>query len=210
MYITLYFGNKPVFLCDQRETALETLYHRPDTIVLEEDSPSAVHTLLSEIEKPEINAGILQSAPLEKLKHHFFHSFTVIIAAGGIVVNDLQEVLLIFRRGKWDLPKGKLDEGESIEACAVREVQEETGLKNVQILKPMPDTYHTYQEFGKKILKQSCWFRMHAPGVQALKPQTEEDITEIKWVPVQELNAYTSQTYPSVKDVLKAFLNPAF
>jgi len=114
---------------------------------------------------------------------------------------------LIFRRGKWYLPKGKLDEGETIEECAVREVKEETGLLNVQITGTLPSTHHTYQQDGNKILKKSAWFNMFAEGNQHLTPQTEEDITEIKWVPVTDLQMYLNQTYPSVKDVLTKFIS---
>src|SRR5215510_275068 len=98
-----------------------------------------------------------------------------IIAAGGLVVNDRDELLMIFRRGKWDLPKGKLDKGESLKDCAIREVEEETGLKNITLGPPLIITYHTYHEGARFILKESHWYKMSVSGQQNLVPQTEED-----------------------------------
>src|SRR5215218_6550882 len=105
-----------------------------------------------------------------------------IIAAGGIVENENGEILFQFRRGVWDLPKGKLDDGESLEECAVREVEEETGLKKVELEEFLLATYHTYHENGKQVLKESHWYKMRADGRQELTPQTSEDISEVKWV----------------------------
>ncbi len=110
---------------------------------------------------------------------------------------------MIFRRGKWDLPKGKLDEGESLAECAKREVKEETGLHQVEVGKPLEITYHTYVQFGKHILKESHWYAMKATGTEKLLPQTEEDITEIKWVQKSDLKNYQSNTFPTILQVLK-------
>jgi len=128
----------------------------------------------------------------------------VIQAAGGLVKNGKDEILLIFRRGKWDLPKGKLDKGETLEECAVREVGEETGLKKIQLLSPLLITYHTYHEGTKFILKESHWYRMKIDSEQTLVPQTIEDIQEVKWVKEADLHQYMNNTFPSVADVLKA------
>ncbi len=124
------------------------------------------------------------------------------MVAGGLVENEKGEYLLIHRRGKWDLPKGKLDKGETIEQCAVREVEEETGLQKPELKKPLTITYHTYDEFGKHILKDSHWYKMKVKGPQSIKPQTEEDIHDIKWVKKKDLSTYMQNTFPSIKDVL--------
>ena len=116
------------------------------------------------------------------------------------------EILMIFRRGKWDLPKGKLDTGETLEDCAIREVEEETGLRNIKLLSPLIITYHTYHEGSKFILKESHWYKMKVTGEQKLIPQTEEDIHEIKWVKKSDLKPYMKNSYPSVVDVLEACL----
>lgn len=202
MYIKIYFGDKPVFLCNEVDAELHEYLHHPDAIFVDEISNPAIKSMLHEIAKPEFHAGILWDADLEKLKKAFFKHFTPVTAAGGLVENEKGEVLLIFRRGKWDLPKGKLDKGETLEQCAVREVQEETGLKEVALKKPLVITYHTYDEFGKHILKDSHWFLMKAKNNQLLIPQTDEDIHELKWVNKKELKNYLGNTFPSVKDVL--------
>jgi 8-oxo-dGTP pyrophosphatase MutT (NUDIX family) len=145
-------------------------------------------------------------ASLEELKKAFFKKFTFIQAAGGLVQNEKNEILIIFRRGKWDLPKGKLDKGEKLENCAVREVEEETGLLNVQLISPLTITYHTYHEGARFILKESHWYKMKVKGDQKLVPQTIEDIHDIKWVAAGNLDMYLQNTYPSVKDVLGLFM----
>ena len=207
MYITIYFGNKPVFLSESEEDILKDLSANSNSMIFKQCNPEAIQALLQAIEKEEIESGIIIDSDLKKLYSNFSLAFTEIIAAGGVVENEKKEILLIFRRGRWDLPKGKLDEGESIEECAIREVCEETGLQHVVIKEKLPDTYHTYMEAGKNILKKSVWYKMSAESKQALQPQIEEDIVEIKWVPADELKNYLNNTYPSVRDVLNFFLS---
>ncbi|XVJ65911.1 MAG: NUDIX domain-containing protein [Lacibacter sp.] len=203
MYIKIYFGDKPVYLCNEVDAYLNEIMHHPDAVFIDELSGPAIKSLLHEIVKEDFHAGIIWNEDLEKLKKAFFKHFTPVTAAGGVVENEKGDILLIFRRGKWDLPKGKLDTGETIEQCALREVMEETGLTNVALKQPLTITYHTYDEFGKHILKDSHWFQMNVSGKQELTPQTEEDISELKWVKKKELNNYLNNTFPSVKDVLK-------
>lgn len=130
---------------------------------------------------------------------------TKIIAGGGLVLNDAGALLMIFRRGKWDLPKGKLDAGETILACAVREVKEETGLKDVEHGERIGITYHEYFDpyLKEEVIKESHWYAMRARGEQQLLPQTEEDITEIKWVCGEELEACLENSYPNVVEIIK-------
>ncbi|MBS4062948.1 MAG: NUDIX domain-containing protein [Chitinophagaceae bacterium] len=203
MYIKIYFGNKPVYLCNEVDAFLNELMHHPDAVFIDELSNPAIKSLLHEIVKEDFHAGIIWNEDLEKLKKSFFKHFTQVTAAGGVVENEKGDVLLIFRRGKWDLPKGKLDKGETIEQCALREVMEETGLANVELKQLITITYHTYDEFGKHILKDSHWFKMNVNGKQQLTPQTEEDISELKWVKKKELSNYLNNTFPSIKDVLE-------
>ena len=126
-----------------------------------------------------------------------------IIAAGGLVFNDKNELLMIFRRGKWDLPKGKLDEDESIEACAVREVQEETGL-SVELQNFIGLTYHEYfDKYSRQdVRKETHWFKMHAPDAQQLVPQTEEDIEEIEWVDKKDIAEKLNNSYPNIVEII--------
>lgn len=128
-----------------------------------------------------------------------------IIAAGGIVENENKEILLIFRRGKWDLPKGKLDEGETIEECAVREVEEETGLRSIQQGELIEVTLHNYIEKGTEIEKETYWYAMKVEGEQKLVAQTEEDIEDIKWVKESELPVYLANTYNNIIDIIEKY-----
>ena len=202
MFIKIYFEDKPVFLCDKIDGTIDEYMHHPDAVFIDEISTAAVNSLLHEIAKPEFHAGILLNKDLDRLKKVFFKHFTVIIAAGGVVMNSNADILMIFRRGKWDLPKGKLDVDETLEQCAVREVQEETGLTSVKLGEKMITTYHTYSEFGKHILKESHWYKMQSENEQKLVPQTEEDITDIKWIKRPDLKKYTSKTYQTIIEVL--------
>lgn len=207
MYIKIYFGEKPVILCDEINKELNEILHHPDAVFVDEVSPRAIKSMLHEIKKEEFHAGVLWHADLEELKKAFFKNFTVIEAAGGIVQNSNKEILFINRLGKWDLPKGKIEKGEKTDECARREVTEETGTKDLTIKKKIGETYHVYDEFGKHFLKLSHWFYMTCPARQELTPQTEEHITEVKWVKTMDIKEPMKNTYPSIKDILNKFFD---
>lgn len=143
-----------------------------------------------------------QSQLVNDLKK-FSSKYRLIQAAGGVVTNDEGRVLLILRKGKWDLPKGKAEDNEPLELCANREVMEETGLKELALRKPLAITYHTYAEKGKDILKETHWFLFDAPGDQPLQAQLEEDITKVEWVQPENIDNYKSNTYLLIKHVLE-------
>lgn len=132
--------------------------------------------------------------------------FQFIQAAGGLVLNDENKILLIYRNGKWDLPKGKLDPGEDLPACAVREVKEETGLKAVTLTKAVGTTYHTYYQDGKLCLKESSWYLMRTSQTNNLVPQAEEGIEQCIWASPADLAPYLRQTHPSIADILRVGL----
>ena len=129
----------------------------------------------------------------------------IIEAAGGLVFNEKNELLMIFRRGFWDLPKGKVDEGETLEECAVREVQEETGLHNIKLGEFLNTTYHTYTLNNQSILKPSHWYKMEHWGNEILIPQTEEDISEIKWVSKVEAHDLKDKMYPTIRIIVEQY-----
>lgn len=203
MVLKIYFSDKPVFLCDELTALIEEYRHHPDTVFIDELTHPAIKSLLHEIVKPGFHSGILYHQDIDQLKKMFWKHFTVIQAAGGLVKNAQGKILMIYRRGKWDLPKGKLDPDETLEQCAVREVQEETGLTKVQLTSFLLTTYHTYEDFGKHILKESYWYNMEHLIAEEAKPQIEEDIHGIQWVSPGEMTEKMKNTFPSIIDVLE-------
>ncbi len=124
-------------------------------------------------------------------------------AAGGLVKNSSGEYLFIYRRGKWDLPKGKADRDETAEETALREVEEECGLKDLKIIKELPATYHSFPEKGKNILKHTNWFLMKTKKPEVTL-QTEEDIEDHRWLKKEEIFPFvTGKIYASLADMLK-------
>ena len=133
---------------------------------------------------------------------------TPIIAAGGIVINPNKEILWIYRRGFWDLPKGKLDPNETIEACAVREVMEETGMHDLVLGELILTTKHQYHDpyLNTEVEKTTYWYKMSTGILQDGIPQTEEDIEAIAWVKKDALEPYLANTYDTIQKVIKTFL----
>lgn len=199
--VKLYVQNKPLFLVDKIDKEVEEYIHRPATIFIDELNVSAVNTMLQQLEQAEFYAGVFQHNNLARLLDAFKTKLYVIEAAGGLVYTKQKDVLLIFRKGKWDLPKGKLDEGEDLETCALREIKEETGADFLQLEKPLQVTYHTYYEGEKHILKESHWFLVKTKKRSVLKPQVEEDIEKCEWVPFDKLPSYTNNMHASIIDV---------
>lgn len=152
-----------------------------------------------------VQAIVLYSNDLESLWEDFQSCFKILEAAGGYVLNQENKLLVFYRRGSWDMPKGKIDPGETPEVAAVREVQEETGLVNLTLNGFLTHTWHTYEEKGQRILKKTWWYRMSTADHQ-LVPQTEEDIEEIRWVePAAWIDAEKT-VYESIREVIRAGL----
>lgn len=136
---------------------------------------------------------------------NFKEGFTLIKAGGGLVVNNKKEVLFIFRKGKWDLPKGKQDKGESMEKCALREVKEECGIKKIKLTAPVTKTFHIYQTGKKTVLKQTNWYWMKMEKQQKLVPQLEEDITALKFISRKVYNtSVRKNTFPLIDDMISS------
>lgn len=149
----------------------------------------------------DVSLVALYAENAERLWDDFQSCFRPLEAAGGVVCNERGELLVFFRRGSWDLPKGKIDPGETPEQAAVREVQEETGLQNVTPGGFLTHTWHTYTEKGERILKKTWWYRMQTTDSRVV-PQTEEDIEEIRWVQPAEWLASGPVVYGSIRDVI--------
>ena len=146
----------------------------------------------------------LYSTDLENDWHSFLTNVTVISAAGGLVVNPKKEILFIFGNGVWDLPKGWIEKGETIESTAIREVEEECGIFNLKIIKPLTTTYHIYYQEGMN-LKKTYWFLMSSDSNKKLVPQIEEGITEVVFKNERETEEALKNSYGNIKLVYDTF-----
>jgi 8-oxo-dGTP pyrophosphatase MutT (NUDIX family) len=154
-----------------------------------------------------INTVYIHFADLEKLWDDFKSLFTINTAAGGLVENEKGEFLFFFRRGNWDLPKGKTEKGETKKQTAIREVEEETGLTQLVIQKKITVTYHTFKNnSGNRILKESHWYHMNTHH-QKTVPQASEDIEKIIWCSIAEFKNYCTPAYRNIHDVVDNFLS---
>lgn len=142
----------------------------------------------------------------DRLMELFSGLFTPVSAAGGIVSDKNEKILIILRNGLWDLPKGKIDNGEKAEEAAIREVKEETGLKHVTILQHIKPTFHIYYRNGTYYLKTTYWYEMTASTSQVLKPQTEEGIEKLVWVDKKDVPDYAKLSYKSIYNLMEYYL----
>ncbi|MEZ4967900.1 MAG: NUDIX domain-containing protein [Saprospiraceae bacterium] len=203
----IYINGTPVFLTTAAGAA--ELGYEPDKtnyVAPYLGKKKMIRQYLDLVDKnKQVQNVVLYHDLLDALWADFQGCFTVLEAAGGYVRNDTGELLVFFRRDSWDMPKGKIDPGESPEQAAKREVQEETGLKEVELGPFLIHTYHTYRQNGEKILKKTWWYAMRT-GESAVIPQVEEDIEEIRWVdPVAWLRSEPA-VYPNIREVIEAGL----
>lgn len=155
------------------------------------------------INSSEINEIRFYNKDEQKLFEWFKSMFKIVEAAGGLVKNPDNEYLFIFRNGKWDLPKGKIEKGEGIKQAAIREVEEECGISKLSIDSDMPTTYHTYSIEGQQVLKPTYWFKMNCEDGSSLVPQTEEGITDVQWFKPSDMKKVRENTYGSIIDLIE-------
>lgn len=149
----------------------------------------------------DIEALVIESADPAAAFSEFTSRLKTEVAAGGLVRNRRGQALLFYRRGAWDMPKGHQEPGETLEECALREVQEETGLTRLTLGSPICVTYHTYHNKDKFVLKESHWYEMNLTESESVKVQTEEDIEKAAWCGPLRLKCLLKKAYPSIRDV---------
>ena len=132
----------------------------------------------------------------------FKNNFKQTRAAGGAVVNKKDEVLMIYRHGRWDLPKGKKNPGEKNRETAIREVMEETGIEKLKIIEKLSITYHFYRRNKRLIIKKTHWYLMKAKRKQEMIPALDEGIEKVKWIPFDKAGRKSSKTFRSITEVL--------
>ncbi len=175
-----------------------------DGLVLNEPSEAVLKSLPGLLrQRSDIPAIWLVAEDVEALWIRFCMGYHEVLAAGCIVENEFGEMLWMKRNGRWDLPKGKVEQRERIEDAALREVTEETGISDLVLQEPLGQTYHTYEMHGNVELKTTFWFRaLHTGGRTAGTPQQEEGISAIKWIPQPIPEEILGSTFASLRRLI--------
>jgi len=200
----VFLADKPLLICSQivDNSGLEELVHFDYT------KPEDLnHVATQLLDNQDVKGGCIVHKDAKAVWKAFKKRYKRLNAAGGFVLDEQGRVLAIRRLGLWDLPKGKLETGESVAECAVREVEEECGIKDITLGDQLSTTWHTYEHKGRSILKRTDWFLMHASADQTLIPQHEEAIEEVKWLDEKGIEELLEDTYNSIRQVVQAGLN---
>ncbi len=193
MEINIYFATKQLTISDEPKAGfpIESGFIERDYII----------EILEQFEQ----VSIVTPNP-EALYRNFAAQFKEVVAAGGVVCNDDSRLLMIHRNGRWDLPKGHWEEGETIEECAVREVEEETGVSGITLGDKICETLHAYSMRGKWEIKTTHWYAMRSSDTKELTPQTEEGIERAKWCKREKIDKKLKGAFPTIKDVMRLYL----
>ena len=177
-----------------------------DVKIFEISSLSNVNISLFFDEKETSNWILICGEQIDSLFLAFKKSFKLIYAAGGLVESFEKDILFIFRNGVWDLPKGKVEKGEDFMTAAVREVEEECGIKTPVVEQKLTETYHIYMLNNEYILKEAFWYKMKSDKKQKLSPQLEEGITKAEWISKENMFVILGNTYPNIKLLIERYL----
>ncbi|WP_374549476.1 NUDIX hydrolase [Flavobacterium sp.] len=187
----VFVNEKPLFLTNTIEKETDFQLFLLESIDIEQ--------LIVKMFKNKIQKASLyypdEKVILKKLKE----KIPVAKAGGGLVYNKKGEVLFIFRNGKWDLPKGGIEKNEDIEHTAIREVEEETGVKELKIVKKLQKTYHVFRRNGKFKLKVTHWYEMTSSYDGTLTPQEKEGIEKAVWLKPEEIPTALQNSYENIK-----------
>lgn len=191
----VFINDRPLILTDQYpDLRSESLL-----LYLRFDSNTTLREAVEVLEADGIvTKVVVYHHDLAELWEAFMGNYQLVKAAGGVVTNARNERLFIFRNGLWDLPKGKLEAGESFEIAAVREVEEECGISGLELGNELSPTWHTYKHKGNDVLKQTRWYAMSG-NADNLVPQTEEGIEKVEWMSKQQAEQIHDHTYNSLK-----------
>jgi len=193
----IFFEDRFIQLTDNIE-----IIKKPAILDYSYENKNKLDTIISDFDKNRnIRELSIYHDNVEELLTHFSDRFIVMDAAGGVVKNPENELLIIFRFGRWDLPKGKVEEGESYVQAALREVKEECGINELKLIKHLKTTYHTYHIKKQTILKRTFWYTMENSGKEPLFPQKEEHIEQAKWANKTEVSQIIGNTYESLKEL---------
>lgn len=199
----IYYNNKPLILTNDRDFYIKTHPIAEGYLAFTGAFPRHYRLAFEHLAKPTSLGAIIEDISEKSLQEELYALYEPVDAGGGVVMNEEDKILMIYRRGKWDLPKGKRDDGEDMETCALREVREETGLKKLRLGDKICDTYHVYAQNRQNLLKCTAWYRMSGTNKETLIPQKEENIVEAKWISESELAPVVFKSYEAIKEVLK-------
>lgn len=186
--------------------AAQVLQDQPDVPLFTAATPGDLPALLERARlAPAVSRVTIAFPDVEAAWDSFRADHVSVEAAGGAVTDERGRLLAIHRLGRWDLPKGKVDPGEELPAAAVREVREECGLSEVSIVRPLCESWHTYERDGRQHLKRTSWFLMRASSADRLVAQAEEDIREVCWMDRDGLERMRAHTYATVLEVISAW-----
>ena len=160
---------------------------------------AAIQDAIDALSKKKLKEAYIYHPNHEEILKKFTNKIPLVVAAGGVVTNKKGKVLFIFRNNKWDLPKGKLDKGETIEECALREVEEETGVKGLKIENVLQTTYHVFKRNGTYKLKEVHWYAMKTSYSGKLKGQESEGIEKVKWKGPKKIEEALQNSYRNIK-----------
>ncbi|TDQ27873.1 NUDIX hydrolase [Tenacibaculum caenipelagi] len=167
----------------------------------------SIEELIYKLKIGELNGLYLFSNNLAETWKAFKIKFKVIVAGGGLVLNNQKDVLFIYRGNKWDLPKGRIEGGEEIEETAIREVEEECGIENLTIERKLLVTYHLFALQNEYRLKETHWYLMHSNYEGVLTPQLEEGITEVAFKNSEGVKKSLENTYENIQLVYDSYIN---
>ena len=197
----VFINDKPIILTSS--------YQNEETFSVQLFKHTVVDEVIHRLKNENIEGIVLHCDNLEQDWDNFKNNFKVVVAGGGLVINENQDILFIYRNHKWDLPKGRIEKGESIDTTAIREVEEECGIKDIQIRQKLITTWHIYFQ-NQYCLKETHWFLMDSNYKGELKPQVEEGITEVKFIPNTDMNSVIDNSYSNIKLTYKAYKNLDF
>lgn len=195
----IYFGKRRITLCTPDEKVLKD----PNAVILKTDDNFNYTQIIEVLDNsPAIrHLMIYTESDLEYAFKKFRSVFKEVNAGGGLIHNENKDYLLIFRNDMWDLPKGKQEDGEEISKTALREVEEECGIDDMELGDLICITHHCYRIHNEFILKHTHWFNMACNKKCYPVPQREENITKAEWISREIINDYLKDTYPSIKEV---------
>ncbi|MDD7886512.1 NUDIX hydrolase [Flavivirga sp. 57AJ16] len=187
----VFVGDKPIILTTKVEEEINFKNYLLDTVNIGKVIKELNTTSLKEIRLIHKNEDKLLKKFLKKLPN--------VIAGGGKVYNESNDILFIYRNDKWDLPKGKVEGNETIERTAIREVSEETGVAGLRITKPLETTYHIFKRNGRHKIKITYWFEMKTNFNGNLYAQEEEGITKVAWLNKNQAKQALGNSYANIK-----------